>query len=96
MDLVFDIETNRVGDNDIGLDTVDTLHCIVAQDVDTEEVFSFPPWELDKGVELLQNAKTLIGHNIIGFDIPMLEKLTSFKKKNVNKIIMKNIIFHIN
>ena len=86
MDLVFDIETNRVGDNDIGLDTVDTLHCIVAQDVDTEEVFSFPPWELDKGVELLQNAKTLIGHNIIGFDIPMLEKLTSFKKKNVKVI----------
>ena len=86
MDLVFDIETNRVGDDDIGLDTVDTLHCIVAQDVNTEEVFSFPPWELDKGVELLQNAKTLIGHNIIGFDIPMLEKLTSFKQGGIKVI----------
>ena len=79
MDLVFDIETNRVGDDDIGLDTVDTLHCIVAQDVNTEEVFKFPPWELDKGIELLQNAKTLIGHNIIGFDIPVLENLSNFK-----------------
>ena len=86
MDLVFDIETNRVGDNDIGLDSVDTIHCIVAQDVNTEEVFSYPPWELDKGVELLQNAKTLIGHNIIGFDIPMLEKLTSFKQGGIKVI----------
>ena len=86
MDLVFDIETNRVGDDDIGLDSVDTIHCIVAQDVNTEEVFSYPPWELDKGVELLQNAKTLIGHNIIGFDIPMLEKLTSFKQAGIKVI----------
>ena len=86
MDLVFDIETNRVGDGDIGLDTVNTLHCIVAQDVNTEEVFSYPPWELDKGVELLQNANTLIGHNIIGFDIPILEKLTSFKQEEIKVI----------
>ena len=86
MDLVFDIETNRVGDDDIGLDTVDTLHCIVAQDVNTEEVFKFPPWELDKGIELLQNAKTLIGHNIIGFDIPVLENLSNFKLGGIKVI----------
>jgi DNA polymerase I-like protein with 3'-5' exonuclease and polymerase domains len=86
MDLVFDIETNRVGDDDIGLDSVQTIHCIVAQDLVTEEVFSYPPWELDKGVELLQNATTLIGHNIIGFDIPVLENLTTFKQEGI-KII---------
>ena len=86
MDLVFDIETNRVGDDDIGLDTVDTLHCIVAQDAKTEEVFKFPPWELDKGIELLQNAKTLIGHNIIGFDIPVLENLSNFKLGGIKVI----------
>jgi len=98
MDLVFDIETNRVGEDDIGLDSVTTIHCIVAQDIATEEVFSFPPWELDKGVALLQKAKTLIGHNIIGFDIPVLENLTSFKQgaiKVVDTLVTSRLFYPI-
>ena len=46
MKLVFDIETSPIGAYDIGLNSVDVIHCIVAQDVDSGEVFKFEPWEL--------------------------------------------------
>ena len=37
MDLVFDIETTPVKEGDIGLNSVDVMHCIVVQDVETAE-----------------------------------------------------------
>ena len=94
MNLLFDIETTPISAYDIGLNNIDVIHCIVAQDVDSEEIFTFKPWELDAGVELLNNASTLIGHNIIGFDIPILTKLTSFKigsKKIVDTLIASRL-----
>ena len=66
MDLVFDIETDDL--------KATKVWCIVAQDVDTQEIFKYPPDKLDEGVKLLQSADKLIGHNIIGFDIPMIQK----------------------
>ena len=66
MDLVFDIETDDL--------KATKVWCIVAQDVDTNEIFKFPPSKLDDGVKLLQSADRLIGHNIVGFDIPMIKK----------------------
>ena len=66
MQLVFDIETD---DLDATL-----IHCIVAQDVDTKEIYKFPPDKLQEGYKFLATANTLIGHNIIGFDIPMVHK----------------------
>jgi DNA polymerase I-like protein with 3'-5' exonuclease and polymerase domains len=66
MDLVFDIETDDL--------KATKVWCIVAQDVDTNEIFKFPPNKLDDGVKLLQSADRLIGHNIIGFDVPMIKK----------------------
>ncbi len=44
--LVFDIETD-------GLDTT-KIHCIVAQDVDTMDVFTFDNTQLDEGYGLLR------------------------------------------
>ena len=67
MDLVFDIETDDL--------KATKVWCIVAQDVDTNEIFKFPPKKLQDGYDLLMSADTLIGHNIIGFDIPMVETL---------------------
>ena len=94
MDLIFDVETTPVKEGDIGLNSVDVMHCIVVQDVETEEIFSFPPWELDAGVELLMKADTLIGHNIIGFDIPILTKLSSFElggKKLIDTLVASRL-----
>jgi len=66
MDLVFDIETDDL--------QATLIHCIVAQDADSEEIFRFPPDKLQEGYDFLLTADRLIGHNIIGFDIPLVEK----------------------
>ena len=68
MDLVFDIETDDLN--------ATKVWCIVAQDPLTGEIFKFKPDELQKGYEFLATADTLIGHNIIGFDIPMIHKFS--------------------
>ena len=66
MDLVFDIETDDL--------KATKIWCLVAQDMDSGKIYKFPPEKLSEGYEMLSNADTLIGHNIIGFDIPMVEK----------------------
>ena len=66
--LVFDIETDDL--------KATKIWCISALDVDTENQISFGPNELDKGLEVLKSADKLIGHNIIGFDIPVIKNLT--------------------
>ena len=71
--VVFDIETN-------GLDPTE-LWCIVAKST-TGEVQKFPPNKLKEGIEFLQSADTLIGHNIIGYDIPVIKKLTGIELTN--------------
>ncbi len=68
MQLVFDIETDDLN--------ATLIHCIVAQDLDTEEIYKFPPDKLQEGYKFLSTADTLIGHNIIGFDIPMVHKFS--------------------
>jgi len=68
MDLVFDIETDDL--------KATKIHCIVAQDVDTKTIYTFPPDKIQTGCRFLAKADTLIGHNIIGFDIPVVHKFS--------------------
>ena len=67
---IFDIETDGL------LDTMTRLHCLVILDPDSGEMVScHTPDEVAAGIELLENAETVIGHNILSFDIPALRKL---------------------
>ena len=66
MNIVFDIETN-------GLNP-DKVHCIVAKPLGGE-VTCFRPDKIKEGIEYLKQADVLIGHNILGFDVPVLNKL---------------------
>ena len=75
MKLIFDIETD-------GLDA-NVIWCIVCQDIETSKVYKFPPEKIKEGLALLESASCLIGHNIIGFDIPVLEKLTEVDLKDI-------------
>ena len=84
MNLIFDIETNGLLFEEWFKDKetkelvltppANTIWCIVAMDED-EKIYSFEPGEIDKGIEFLKSADKLIGHNIIGFDIPIIKKL---------------------
>ena len=77
MELVFDVETDDL--------KATKIHCIVAID-EHDNIYKFKPDEINKGVKFLSEAATLIGHNIVGFDIPVIEKLTD-TKLSPNKII---------
>lgn len=67
MKLVFDIETD-------GIDAT-KVWCIVAQDVETKKIYKWRPDDIKSGLQFLLNADALIGHNIIGYDLAMLNKL---------------------
>lgn len=69
MKLIFDIETDNY------LDKCTKIHCIVAQDYDTGEIFTFGPDKIKDGLVLLRDAKLLVGHNIQDFDIRAILKL---------------------
>nr|WMM95529.1 DNA polymerase [Methylophilales phage MEP433] len=68
----FDIETDGF------VEDCTKIHCIVLKDIDTQEVISVSN---DEAVELLSNAELIAGHNIIKFDVPVLEKFYDFKTK---------------
>jgi DNA polymerase I-like protein with 3'-5' exonuclease and polymerase domains len=77
MKLLFDIETNGLPRKGM-----DRIHCIVAKDLDTEQVYRFndtgSTHSVTNGVTLLQEADVLIGHNIVGFDIPVIQQVYPF------------------
>ena len=73
---IFDIECDNF------LARVKKLHSLVLLDVDTGEMhsFAFPGTshatpDFEEGLIALESASELIGHNIIAFDIPVLQKL---------------------
>ena len=70
---IFDIETNGL------YYEVSKAHCMVLQDAETSEVFTYTQSTMKEGLELLGTATCLIGHNIIKYDLPVLEKLYGFK-----------------
>ena len=69
MKMIFDIETDDLN--------ATKIWCIVAKELDGE-VYKFGPDKILDGLELLKSADTLIGHNIIGFDLPVLKRLHDF------------------
>ena len=70
MRLVFDIETNGL------LDTLTTIHCLAIRDLDDEtKVWDYKPDEIEQGLNHLLQADELIGHNVICYDIPAIQKI---------------------
>ena len=83
--LVFDVECDNL------LFEATTVHCIVAKDIETGEVFTFSSLEsnIKQGVSFLEEADLLIGHNIINYDIPVLKRLYGFRMyySDVKKVV---------
>lgn len=85
MRLVYDIETNGLFHN------LTTIHCIRAFDIDEGVMYRFDEFNepIFRGIKLLNDATTLIGHNIINFDNPALLKIS--KKFNLKLAQAKSI-----
>jgi len=81
--LVIDIETNMAHD---------TIWCVVTQDVDTSEVIIHrTPAKL---VSMCSDYDQLIGHNVIGFDFPILREvwgISVHRSKAVDTLVMSRL-----
>ena len=87
MKLVYDIECDGLNPTQI--------FCIVAINPDTGQEYKFRPHEIQNGINLLNTADCLIGHNIIGFDNLVVEKLHGVKlndKKCIDTWIMSQVL----
>jgi hypothetical protein len=76
--LIFDIETNGF------LRDVSTIHCLAIHDLVTKETISYNDTGNEepvvRGIQRLADADTIIGHNIIGYDLPVIRKIYSWFK----------------
>ena len=71
--LVFDLESNGL------LNDVTRIHCLVIYDTETDQTLVFNDEgnqePVVRGIQRLEDADVLVGHNIIGYDIPVIQKL---------------------
>ena len=78
---VFDIETDGLYDD------VTKIFCIVIYDVTRQQTFTYGPDTINDAIDSLNSADALIGHNIIFYDIPVLQKLAPNFKLNTQHVI---------
>jgi len=84
MKLLFDIETNDL--------KATKIWCVVAKDIESKQLYTFGPDQIDEGCQLLSEADELIGHNIIGFDLPVIRNLTRFKTLGYGQKIVDTLV----
>jgi DNA polymerase I-like protein with 3'-5' exonuclease and polymerase domains len=87
--LIFDCETDGL------YDQATKVHCIVIYDLNLEQTFSYGPDSIAAALAHLATADVLIGHNVIFYDIPVLQKLHSFDSKSriVDTLICTRLIW---
>jgi DNA polymerase I-like protein with 3'-5' exonuclease and polymerase domains len=87
--LIFDCETDGL------YDQATKVHCIVIYDINLKQTFSYGPDSIAAALAHLATADVLIGHNVIFYDIPVLQKLHSFDSKSriVDTLICTRLIW---
>jgi DNA polymerase-1 len=87
--LVFDLESDNL------YDSVTVIHCIVLYDIGRKQTFTYGPDHIADALAHLATADVLIGHNIIFYDLPVLQKLHSFayKARIIDTLICSRLIW---
>jgi DNA polymerase I len=67
--LAFDIEAGGL------VDDATKLHCVVIADLDSDQSDAYGPDQIAAALEHLARADYLTGHNICGYDLPLLRRL---------------------
>ena len=93
--LIFDIETDGL------IQDVTQIHCLSIYDTTTKEILSYNDQSLTRtiseGLLFLQQADCIIGHNIIGFDLPVIHKLFGwFTSNTVIDTYLLSRLYHTN
>jgi DNA polymerase-1 len=78
--LIWDLETNGL------IPEVDTIWCLVMQDITSMEIYSYSDYDdnlpsLKEGLQKLLEADLIAGHNIIGYDLPVLKRLLGWEPR---------------
>ena len=70
---MFDLETNGL------LNDVTCIHCLVIYDSEADETYVYNDQGTEepivRGIQLLEDAEVICGHNVISYDIRVIEKL---------------------
>jgi uncharacterized protein YprB with RNaseH-like and TPR domain len=78
--LIFDIETDGL------LYNVSTIHCLAIHDLNTKKTLTYNDTgnqePIVRGLQRLYDADCVIGHNIIGYDLPVIRKLYPWFNRN--------------
>ena len=95
MRFVADVETNgliRQG--------FDQIHCIILRDLDTGQVLEFNDQgthePISKGVQIMEDADFLVGHNLIGYDIECIKEIYPWfapKAEIMDTLILSRLFF---
>jgi len=71
--LIFDLETNGL------LYDVTHIHCLAIYDTEAKQILVYNDEgntePLTRGIQRLEDASEIVGHNIINYDIPVIRKL---------------------
>ena len=93
LDLIFDIETNGLRE------TVTQIHCVAIKDIGNGETYVFndvgtqPP--ISRGIAMLEAADTIIGHNVVNFDIPIIQQFYGwFTPKRALDTLILSRLYH--
>lgn len=91
--LIFDIETNGL------LEDLTEIHCLAVHDTETGKTESFNDqpgnFDLITGVQYLEAADCLVGHHILGFDIPAIKKVYPWfnpPRYKIDTLLMSRLI----
>ena len=90
MRLAFDIETDGL------LRGLTKIHCIAAQDLDTNEKYFWYNGDIKKGLAFLLTADQLWGHNIIGYDYQAIREIYpkwEYKGATYDTLILSRLFF---
>ena len=93
--IFLDLETNGL------LDTVDTIWLAITKDPSTNEVKTFSDHDeksepLKDLTTYLEKFDSIIGHNLIAYDLPVMVKLLNWKPKADVKLVDTMIISQLN
>jgi len=75
--LVFDIETDGLYKD------VTKIHCVVIHDLGSGNTTSYGPDTVNSAITRLATADVLIGHNILFYDIPVIQNSTQLIYKTL-------------
>jgi len=85
---VFDLEANNLYND------VTKWWCGVFKDIKTKKVYKFRPDQAQQMFEFMDGCESLIGHNVIGYDFPILKKLYNYeyKGKVVDTLLISRLV----